>query len=140
MIYVTYISKYYNICILYIYYLLYLQQRHSRMKGKRNIRCYNSGKIGGLPYEEVERKFALADREIRDMGLVPASPLRNGLNPSRPWLLHMAVDICMMASCGNIYLQRDWRTSRGARIEYRIALFLGMGVWFADNPGCEKKE
>lgn len=83
-------------------------------------------------------KFNLADDEIRNMGMIPVSPLRNGLKYSRPWLLHMAADLLMMALCGNIYLQRDWRYSRGARIEYRFARLLGKNVWLQANPSLEE--
>lgn len=103
----------------------------------RNARCYNSGKIGGLPYEEVRKKFARANNEIRNMGMIPVSPLSNGLKPSRPWLLHMAADLCIMAGCRHIFMQDDWRNSRGARIEYRTARLLRMNIWFQVNPGYD---
>ena len=104
----------------------------------RNARCYNSGKIGGLPYEEVRKKFARANNEIRNMGMIPVSPLSNGLKPSRPWLLHMAADLCIMAGCRHIFMQDDWRNSRGARIEYRTAR-LGSKNRIPDSPPSENE-
>ncbi len=99
------------------------------MMSSRKKRCYNSGKIGGLNYLTAMKKFLAADREILEMGMSPVNPMENGLNPSRPWWMHMVVDLFMLLRCGNIYLQRDWQQSRGARIECRVARWLGMRVW-----------
>lgn len=104
----------------------------------RKKRCYNSGKIGGLNYISVINKFKSANLEIERRGMHPVSPLDNGLKPSHPYWLHMAVDILMLARCGNVYLQADWQTSRGARIEYRVAKFLGLNIWEETNVGLEE--
>ncbi|WP_297643088.1 DUF4406 domain-containing protein [uncultured Bacteroides sp.] len=104
----------------------------------RRKRCYNSGKIGGINYLHALRKFRDADNIIHTMGMHPVNPMNNGLKPSRPYWMHMAVDILMLATCGNIFLQKDWRQSRGARIEYRIARFMGLTVWEGDNRGIDK--
>lgn len=107
------------------------------MKTNRQQRCYNSGKIGGLTYLTALQNFAVADRAIRRLGLIPVNPLNNGLKPNRPWVLHMIVDLLLMATCQSVYFQRNWRTSRGARIEYRLALLTGMDIWTEENEGCE---
>lgn len=101
------------------------------------IRCYNSGKISGLPYLVAHKNFSAADREIEELGFRPINPLLKGINPSRPWILHMIADICIMATCRHIYLQRNWEESKGAQIECKIARFLGMQIWFQGNPGCD---
>lgn len=44
MIYVIYISKYYNICILYIYYLLYLQEKTFTDERKKKHTMLQFGK------------------------------------------------------------------------------------------------
>lgn len=108
-----------------------------KKKIPRKKRCYNSGKIGGFNYLYALRKFRDADNIIRMMGMHPVNPMNNGLKPSRPYWLHMAVDILMLATCGNIFLQKDWRQSRGARIECRIARFMGLTVWEEDNRGLD---
>ena len=33
---------------------------------------------------------------------------------------------------------QNWKSSRGARIEFRVAKFLGIQIWFQNNPGEEK--
>lgn len=109
------------------------------MNKDRKKRCYNSGKIGGLSYLTYYNNFQEADRAIERMGLIPVNPVNNGLKPSRPWICHMIVDILLMATCRSVYFQSNWRLSRGARIEYRLAKLTGMVIWFAENEGCESK-
>lgn len=105
---------------------------------KKDNRCYNSGKIGGLPYLEAYNNFERADREIINMGFSPVNPIVMGLKPSRPYWMHIVYDILLLSSCGHIYLQRNWQESREARIEFRMAKFLGLQMWFQKNPGEDK--
>lgn len=108
------------------------------MRKDKRPKCYNSGKIGGLPYLEAYKNFEDADTEIAAMGMEPVNPIILGLKPSRPWWMHMVADIWMLLHCKHIYMQRNWQSSRGARIEFRVARWMGIGVWFQDNPGEEK--
>ena len=110
------------------------------MKEKKNTtrqKCYNSGKIGGLSYIVAYGNFQKADEEIKAMGLVPVNPMIQGLKPSAPYWAHMITDILLLARCRHIYLQRNWQDCRGARIEYKVAKFLRIQVWYQENPGCE---
>lgn len=102
---------------------------------KKNIKCYNSGKIGGLSYLQAYKNFENADQEIAAMGFTPVNPIILGLKPSRPYWMHMVWDILLLSRCGHIYLQTNWKESRGARIEFRVAKFLGIQIWFQGNPG-----
>lgn len=88
-------------------------------------KCYNSGKISGLPYLTAYNNFLDADRLIREHGYEPVNPMKERwLRPSAPWLLHMAVDVWHLLWCGAVLFQKNWADSRGARIEYFIALRL----------------
>lgn len=94
-------------------------------------RCYNSGKISGLPYLTAYNNFLAADKSIREMGYEPVNPMaERWLKPSAPWLMHMAVDVWKMLGCRAVYFQRNWDDSRGARIEYQIALALGKEIFY----------
>jgi hypothetical protein len=71
-----------------------------------------------------------AEVAVSRMGIQPVNPLRNGLKFSAPWTLHMIVDIINLACCSHVYFLRDWRDSRGAKIEYRFAkLFNKKILW-----------
>lgn len=109
-----------------------------RNKNTTQQKCYNSGKIGGLPYLVSFDNFRKADEEIQAMGFIPENPMTKGLKPSRPYWMHMVADILLLSRCRHIYLQRNWKDSRGARIEYKVAKFLRIQIWYQDNPCCEK--
>ena len=94
------------------------------------VKCYNSGKITGFSLPVAAYKFLQADKEIQELGYRPVNPINNGLQWSDPWLLHMIVDIYNMLRCKVVYFQRDWKESKGARIEYRIARFFGKEMIF----------
>jgi hypothetical protein len=92
-------------------------------------RMYISGKISGLEREEVERKFAEAEKELRESGWTPVSPLKNGVRWGEKWERHMAVDILMMLECEGVFFQADWKESAGARLERCIAEEKGMTIY-----------
>ena len=100
------------------------------MKKKR---CYNSGKISGLPYLVAYNNFLAADRKIAGLGFEPVNPMREKwLAPSAPWILHMIVDVWKMLWCDSVYFQKNWADSRGARIEFQIALALNKGLIYQE--------
>ena len=98
---------------------------------KRNWKCYNSGKISGLPYLTAYNNFLAADKQIRAMCYDPVNPMAEcWLNPDAPWILHMAVDLWKMLWCEAVFFQKNWPDSRGARIEYKLALTLGKTILY----------
>lgn len=97
---------------------------------KEGTRTYNSGRISGLSFGEVEDKFENANREIEGLGLKAVNPLKTWIPNWAPWCVHMAADLCLLATCRGIYLQADWESSRGAKIEKRVAEKLGIAVMY----------
>lgn len=92
-------------------------------------RCYNAGKISGLSWLDAYSKFERADKRIeKKYGLNPVNPMKHGLHPSRPWWMHMVYDLWLMMRCEVVYFQQDWKESRGARIEYKVAKFFGKKI------------
>lgn len=92
---------------------------------ENNRKCYNSGKISGLPYLTAYNNFLEADKEITQLGFSPVNPMaERWLRPSAPWILHMIVDVWKMLWCKAVYFQRNWSDSKGARIEFYIAMKL----------------
>lgn len=101
------------------------------MKRKK---CYNSGKISGLPYLTAYNNFLAADKRIEELGFTPVNPMaERWLKPSAPWLLHMIVDVWKMLWCNAVYFQSNWMDSRGACIEFQIALWLGKELHYQEN-------
>lgn len=93
------------------------------MEKKR--KCYNSGKISGLPYLTAYNNFLAADKEIKDRGYEPVNPMeKRWVRPSAPWLVHMIVDVWKLLWCDAVYFQKNWEDSRGAQVEFQVALML----------------
>ena len=111
---------------------------------KRKRKCYNSGKISGLPYLTAYGNFLAADKDIESRGFVPVNPMKEGwLKPSAPWILHMLVDLWKMVWCDAVYFQKNWPESRGARIEFQVALNLNKELLYekrdSDSTGLQQE-
>ena len=103
---------------------MFLKETVCNMEKKKQ-KCYNSGKISGLPFLVAHNNFLAADKRIRELGYEPVNPLeKQWLRPSAPWICHMIVDVWHMLWCDAVYFQKNWTDSRGAQIEFYIALNL----------------
>lgn len=71
--------------------------------------------------------FDEAARALRGAGHFPSIPHRN-VPPDAEWADAMRRSIRAMLRCDGVARLPDWRSSRGARIESRLALDLGMPV------------
>ena len=85
------------------------------------MKIYISGKISGLPFTEVVKKFADAEARIKKTQNTPINPLKNGVPVAAEWIKHMERDIELLMKCDAILLLPDWHKSHGARIEKAIA-------------------
>lgn len=99
-----------------------LERRLADMAADEGPKVYVSGAITGLPTQRVEEKFRRAERFLRHRGMLPVCPIDNGLETSAEWRCHMRRDLEMLAACDAIYMLEDWRSSRGAQIELRMAM------------------
>ena len=97
------------------------------------MKVYISGKISGLEYSEVEKKFNDAQRLLEAKGFEVVNPLNNGLSKEHPWEQHLVRDIDMLLPCGAIYMLDNWDTSVGARIEYDVAVRMSKNIFFEKN-------
>ena len=92
------------------------------------MKVYISGKITGLPANQVRAKFSSAEKHLTSIGYETVNPLDNGLTPEHTWAEHMIADIRLLFECDAIYLLSDWLDSRGALIEKHIAEILGLKI------------
>jgi chromosomal replication initiation ATPase DnaA len=92
------------------------------------MKVYISGQISGMPIEQAESNFRTAEKEVVAMGHEPVNPFNNGLPHTATWAEHMIKDIEMLMGCDAIYLQSNWKTSKGARIELNIADEMGLTI------------
>lgn len=85
---------------------------------------YVSGKITGLPYNEAYKKFAQDEECLLQLGYKVLNPMRF-CRMGWSWRRSMTKCVWKLLFADYIYLQRDWRNSRGSRIECAIAKTLG---------------
>ncbi len=89
------------------------------------MKVYISGQITGLDIDDARAKFENAENIVRGMGLRPVNPL-TGSDQTKKWKEHMVRDIEMLFGCDAIFMIRNWKKSKGARIERFIAEEMGM--------------
>ncbi len=98
------------------------------------MKVYISGKISGLPLNEVKEKFEKAEEWLEEICCTPVNPLKKaGFNPDASWENHMIEDIRLLFDCDAIYMLDDWLNSRGAIIEKSIAEISGKQVYFQSS-------
>ena len=97
-------------------------------------KCYISGPISKIGYDEACRRFGKAESALQKQGFRTCSPVKMTLCV---WLaLHcgrFGYVACLLLqllwmwwTCSCIYLLTDWHTSDGARLERSFARCLGL--------------
>lgn len=84
---------------------------------------YISGKITGLPVEEYTANFEYAASIVTLAGFRDVSPLKLW-HPFKIWWCYIVVDLIVLCFCDYVYFMDNWKESRGAIIEYKLAMFL----------------
>lgn len=96
-------------------------------------RIYIAGGISNIPIDEVARNFERAEAEVRRMGCEPVSPFKVYLGKKASWLDYMIICVPMLAVCEGIYLQSNWKQSKGARIEHDLAVGAEKEIYFENK-------
>jgi hypothetical protein len=104
------------------------------------MKIYIAGKISGLVYEDAYCAFVEAEQVLKRLGHEPVNPMKeNGLDGDGneyAWAEYMKRDIPHLLACDGIYLLKNWRDSKGAKIESQLARDLEMKVLFEDHVNC----
>lgn len=90
-------------------------------------KVYISGKITGDEEAAIERFYA-AEWLLSSLGYTPINPLRLEHTHDKRWESYMRVCIKALCDCDYIYLIDGWELSKGAVLEYNIAMSLGIEV------------
>lgn len=94
---------------------------------------YISGKISGLPQSEVKTKFQTAFENLKGAGHTIISPVNLPHNHNGSWEAYMKECIINLMKCDSIYMLSDWKTSKGAVIEYELAKLLKIEVLYENE-------
>ena len=87
-------------------------------------KVFISGKVSGLNIAVAFLKFREAEVQLTKWGYETVNPMRL-CKPSWSWFRCMIVCLWHLTWCDKIYLLDNWHESRGSRIEYKYAKFLG---------------
>ncbi len=93
------------------------------------MKIYISGKITGME-EEARWLFAQAEAQVRAQGFEPINPMALPHLHDKEWHSFMREDIKALCDCDGIFMLYNWQDSPGARLEYTVALALGLVVYF----------
>ncbi len=91
-------------------------------------RLYVCGPMTGLP-ELNFGSFNRATELLRLSGYEVVNPVEVNPDPSVGWLACMRQDIRELVTCDGVAWLPGCKRSRGAQIELRLAVSLGMRVW-----------
>ena len=91
---------------------------------------YISGPMTGLPEQNFPAFNAEAIR-LRALGYQVQNPAENAACDS--WEQYMKHDIGQLVRCDWVLMLPGWQRSRGAQIERRLALEIGLAVFYADG-------
>lgn len=104
--------------------------RANRVPERDDMRLYLSGAMSGLP-ESNYPAFNTEAARLRALGYDVANPAENARQES--WEAYMRVAVVQMLACDLVAMLPGWKASRGATIERRLALELGMPVFNANE-------
>lgn len=94
-------------------------------------KVYISGKITGV-IDFNRKKFEDAEARLRERGYIPINPHKVlPFSNTRTWNDYMKADIKALMDCDMIAVLDDWKQSKGALIEVKLALSVGLPMMCA---------
>lgn len=91
-------------------------------------RLYIAGKMTGLPDFNFPA-FNAAAFALRSLGFEVENPAENPAPPCGSWLAYMRMAVRQVSAVDAIVLLPGWEDSKGAQVEYQLAVGLGLQVW-----------
>jgi len=89
-------------------------------------KIYIAGKVTGEPPHTTALKFAMAKKEIEAMGFEAINPIEVVGDFNTPWNVAMKMCLKALIDCDGIVMLDDWHLSKGAKIEFKLAMDLGL--------------
>ena len=90
-------------------------------------KIYISGQITGIE-SDAPLLFAEAELQLIERGFDVVNPMTIEHKHDLSWINYMRVDITELMKCKAIYMLDNWTNSKGAEIERRLAIDLGMKI------------
>lgn len=96
---------------------------------------YISGRITGnkdYPANFERGKAKLLQMGYREYQIVSPTEIKP-YQGVQEWKSFMIADIMYLVRCKEIFMLKDWKKSKGARIERKIAKMLGLGIRYESH-------
>ena len=97
------------------------------------MKVYVSGKITGLTPATFMKNFHRAEMCLIRDGHTVMNPTVLSMNPGFSHGDYMHVCYAMVDVCDAVYMLRDWRDSKGAKLELEYARKLGKEILFEES-------
>lgn len=104
------------------------------------MKVYIAGKVTGLGKAEVFKKFNDGVSQLKKQGCITMSPAVLALNSGFGHSDYMHVCFAMIDVCDAVYMQKDWRDSKGARMELQYARKCRKKIFYEDESTREDFE
>lgn len=106
---------------------------------KDHMKIYISGKITGLSVLDAEHNFSAAEQAIRKCGHDTVNPMMiSPWNLSWDTYMMIAKAIVLDPSVDALYMLRNWKESKGAIIEWELAMQIGKPVYYQNLEDWEQ--
>ena len=102
-------------------------------------KIYIAGKVTGEPIAECTMKFGQAQVNIEKLGYEAVNPLAVVGDWKCPWDLAMRKCIKALMDCDMIFMLEDYKSSKGAMVEYELATMLGMEIIYESSSFKKNK-
>jgi hypothetical protein len=99
---------------------------------QREQRVYVAGPMTGIADYNFPAFNAAADM-LKRQGFLVENPADHGIVDGATWEDYFSYDLARLGLCGTIYLLPGWSHSKGATMEWRLAVFLKMRILFAPD-------
>ena len=93
---------------------------------------YIAGKISGMEKEAFEL-FEAAQHELESQGYVVINPMKLPHNHDKTWESYMRECMKALVGCDEIYMLKNWKDSRGAKLECVIAYILEIKIKYQNG-------
>lgn len=97
------------------------------------MKIYISGLISG-DEKHAEKLFQQKETELLAQGFEVVNPFKLDHNHDKRWDQYLKVDIKALMDCDLIYMLNSWRMSKGAKLEHELAMKLGFGLVYEEDP------
>lgn len=94
---------------------------------EKRVKVFISGKVSGMDYYAAFKNFSEKEVILCRIGYDVVNPTKL-CKRHWSWLRCMVVCLWHLLWCNCVYQLDNWQDSRGARIEYKFAKFLGKKI------------